>query len=83
MYLANLLIYLMLIRLLVLILIQGELKPVFPTLSVALSLTSSKISCFSIACISMLIWRNFIVKINFAMTYLTRVAQDWFKVDLN
>jgi len=24
-----------------------------------------------------------IVKINFAMTYLTAVAQDWFEVDLN
>jgi len=24
-----------------------------------------------------------IVKINFAMTYLTGVAQDWFEVDLN
>jgi len=23
------------------------------------------------------------VKINFAMTYLTRVAQDWFEVDFN
>ena len=44
-YLADLLTPLILIRLLDPILIQGELKPVSPTLSVALSLTSSIISC--------------------------------------
>ena len=57
-YLADLLTHLILIRLLVPILIQGELKPTFPTLSVVLSLTSSIISCFNIAYISVLIQCN-------------------------
>ena len=41
-----------------LILIQEELKPVSPTLSATLSLTSSIISCFNAGYISMLIQRN-------------------------
>jgi len=57
-YLADLLTHLILIKLLVPILIQGKLKPASPTLSVALSLTSSIISCFNVAYISMLIWCN-------------------------
>ena len=59
-YSANLLTHLILIRLLVPILIQGKLKSVFPILSVALSLTSSIISCSNIAYISMLTWHNLI-----------------------
>jgi len=59
-YLADLLTHLILIRLPVLILIQGELKPVSPTLSVALSLTSSIISCFNVTYISTLTWHNLI-----------------------
>ena len=57
---ADLLTHLTLIRLPVPILIQGELKPVFLTLSVVLSLTSSIIFCFDIAYISMLIQHNLI-----------------------
>jgi len=57
-YLVNLLTLLTLIRLLDLILIQGELKPTSPALSVVLSLTSLIISCFNAGYISTLIWRN-------------------------
>jgi len=57
-YLANLLTLLILIRLLVPILILGELKPTFLTLSVALSLTSSIISYSNAIYISMLIRCN-------------------------
>ena len=57
-YLANLLTYLILIRLPVPILIQGELKFASLTLSVVLSLTSSIISCFNVVYISTLIWCN-------------------------
>ena len=57
-YLVDLPILLMLIRPLVLILIQGELKPVLLIPLVALSLTSSIISCFSVTSISMLIQHN-------------------------
>ena len=56
-YLADLLTHLMLIRLLDLILIQGELKPIFPTLSAALSLTSS-IFCSNVTYISTLTQYN-------------------------
>jgi len=58
--LADLLTYLILIRLLVPILIQEELKPIFSIPSVALSLTSSIISCSNAIYISVLIWRNLI-----------------------
>ena len=58
MYLANLLTHLMLIRLLDLILIQGELKPTSPTPSAAQCLTSSIISYSNVIYISMLIQRN-------------------------
>ena len=54
-YLADLLTLFILIRLLVLILIQEELKPTFLTPSVALSLTGSIIFCFNITYISVLI----------------------------
>ena len=57
-YLVDLLIHLILIRLLVLILIQGELKPASPTPSVALSLISSIIFCFNAVYISALIQCN-------------------------
>jgi len=57
-YSANLLTLLILIRLPDPILIQGELKPVSPTPSAALSLTSSIISCSNASYISMLIWCN-------------------------
>ena len=57
-YSADLLTLSTLIRLLHLILIQGELKPASPTLSVALSPTSSIISCFNAGYISTLIWCN-------------------------
>jgi len=57
-YLADLLTHLILIRLLVPILIQGELKLISLTLSVALSLTSSIIFCSNAIYISTLIWRN-------------------------
>ena len=57
-YLADLLTYLILIRLLVPILIQERLKPTFLTLSAALSLTSSIISCFNVAYISILTQHN-------------------------
>jgi len=57
-YLADLLTYLILIRLLVPILIQRELKPVSLTLSAALSLTSLIISCFNVTYISTLIQCN-------------------------
>jgi len=57
-YSANLLTLLILIRLPDLILIQGELKPVSPTPSAALSLTSSIISYSNASYISMLIWHN-------------------------
>ena len=60
MYLADLLIHLILIRLLVLILIQEELKSVSLTPSVVLSLTSSIISCSNAIYISMIIQRNLI-----------------------
>ena len=55
MYLVDLLILLILIRLPDLILMQEELKPTSSTLSAALSLTSSIISCFNVVYISMLI----------------------------
>ena len=58
MYLANLLTHLILIRLPVPVLIQGELKSAFLILSVVLSLTSLIISCFNIVYISILIWCN-------------------------
>jgi len=58
MYLANLLTHLILIRLPVPILIQGELKPISLTSSAVLSLTSSIISCSNAVYISMLIWCN-------------------------
>ena len=57
-YLADLLTLLTLIRLLDLILIQGELKSISLTLSAALSLTSSTISCSNAAYTSVLTWRN-------------------------
>ena len=57
-YLANSLTLLILIRLPVLIPIQGELKPIFLTLSVALSLTSSIISYSNNVYTSTLIWYN-------------------------
>ena len=57
-YLADLLTLLILIKLSVPILIQEKLKPAFLTLSAALSLTSSIISYFNVAYISMLIWCN-------------------------
>ena len=50
--------YLMLIRLLDLILFQEKLKSVFPTSLVALSLTSSIISCDNVTYISVLIQHN-------------------------
>jgi len=53
-YLADLLTHLILIRLPVLILIQGELKPTSLTPSVAQSLTSSIISYFNVTYISTL-----------------------------
>ena len=56
--LGRLLTPLMLIRLLDLILIQGELKSISLTLSAALSLTSSTISCSNAAYTSVLTWRN-------------------------
>ena len=55
MYLVDSLILLILIRLPDLILMQEELKPTSSTLSAALSLTSSIISCFNVVYISMLI----------------------------
>ena len=58
MYLANLLTFLILIRLLVLILIQGELKPVSLIPSTVLSLTSSIIFYSNTIYISVLIWYN-------------------------
>ena len=58
MYLVDLLILLTLIRPLVLILIHGELKPIFLTPSVVLSLTSLIISYSSVAYISVLIQCN-------------------------
>ena len=58
MYLANLLTLWILIRLPVPILIQGELKLVSLTPSVALSLTSSIIFCSNTVYISALIWHN-------------------------
>ena len=57
-YSADLLTHLILIRLLVLILIQGELKSTSPILSVALSLISLIIFCFNVTYISTLIWHN-------------------------
>ena len=57
-YSADLLTHLILIRPPDPILIQGELKPVSLTLSVALSLTSLIISCSNAAYTSALIWRN-------------------------
>ena len=59
-YLVDLLILLMLIRLLVLILIQEELKPTFLIILVALSPTSLIISCSSVTFISVLIQYNLI-----------------------
>ena len=56
--LGQLLTPLMLIRLLDLILIQGELKPISPILSAALSLTSSIISCSNAAYTSVLTRHN-------------------------
>jgi len=76
----------MLIKLLDLILIHGELKLTFLTPSAALSLTSSIISCSNVAYISALTWHNYntdIVKINFAIIYLTGVVQDLFEIGLN
>jgi len=70
----------MLIRPLVLILILEELKPIFPIPSAALSLTSSITFYFYT---NLMQFDIDIVKINFAMTYLTRVVQDWFEVGLN
>ena len=58
MYLANLLTHLILIRLPVPVLIQGELKSASLILSVVQSLTSLIISCFNIVYISILIWCN-------------------------
>ena len=60
MYLVNLQTPLILIRPLVLTLIQGELKPAFPTLSVALSLTSSIISYSNVVSTFVLILCNLI-----------------------
>jgi len=57
-YLADLPTSLILIRLLDPILIQGELKPTSPTLSAALSLTSSIIFCSNASYISVLIQHN-------------------------
>ena len=57
-YLADLLTLLILIRLLVPILIQEELKPASLTPSAALSLTSSIIFCFNAVYTSVLIWCN-------------------------
>jgi len=64
---VDLQICLMLIRPQVLILNQGELKLVFQTLSVALSLTSSIIFYFNVIFTSMLILYN-----------LTQTLQNWF-----
>ena len=58
MYLVNLLIHSMLIRLLVLILIQEELKPISLTSSVALSPASLIISYSNITSTSILIQHN-------------------------
>ena len=60
MYLVVLQIYLLLIKLLVLILIKEELKPISPTLSVVLSLTSSIIFYFNIVFTFMQILHNLI-----------------------
>ena len=57
-YSANSLTPLILIRLLVLILMQGELKSTSLTLSVVLSLTSSIIFCFNVVYIFVLIQCN-------------------------
>jgi len=78
--------FLILIRLLVPILIQEKLKPISLTSLAALSQISSIISCFNIVSTSTLILYNLtwtIAKINFVITYLTKVAQDWFEVSLN
>jgi len=85
-YLADLLTFLIPIRLLDPILIQGEPKPTSPTLFS--SIEPDKLNNFLFQC-----WLYFhanlaqfdmdIAKINFAMTYLTGVAQDWFEVGLN
>ena len=77
-YLVDLQTLLILIRLLVLILIQGKLKPISLILSVALSLTSSIIfysNIVSISANSMQFDTN-IAKINFTITYLMEVTQD-------
>ena len=74
-YSADLLTPSTLIRLQDLILIQGELKP-------------DKLNNFLFQC-RLYFYANpaqfdmDIAKINFVMTYLTRVAQDWFEVGLN
>ena len=74
-YSADLLTPSTLIRLQDLILIQGELKP-------------DKLNNFLFLC-RLYFYANpahfdmDIAKINFVMTYLTRVAQDWFEVGLN
>ena len=59
-YLADLLTLLILIKLLVPILIQEELKPASLTPLAELSLTSSIISCFNAIYTSVLIWYNLI-----------------------
>jgi len=84
-YSADLLTLSTLIRLLNLILIQEELKPASLTLSAALSLTSSIISCFNAGyfCTNLAQFDTDIAKINFTITYLTGVAQNWFEVGLN
>ena len=75
-YLVDLQTLLILIRLLVLILIQGKLKPISLILSVALSLTSSIIfysNIVSISANSMQFDTN-IANINFTITYLMEVT---------
>ena len=84
MYLVDLLILLMLIRLPVLILTQGELKPTFLISLVALSLTKPNklnnflFQCHLYFCINPVQFDMNIAKINFSMTYVLGVAQNWF-----
>ena len=85
-YLVVLQINLLLIRILVIILIKEKLKYIFPIPSAILSLTSLIIFLFQCHLYFYANSTKFnidIAKINFAMSYLTRVIQDWFKVGLN
>ena len=85
-YLVDLQTFLMLIRLLVLILVLRKLKPIFLTpfnSTEPNKLNNFLFQCCLYFCTNPAQFNIDIAKINFIITYLTKVVQNWFEISLN